>query len=105
MLVDEHAAGPAELGPDREQCAVLIKDLDAVITAISYEQPPPAVHGQRMGRFQLTGSAAMPAPLLDEFPVGAEFDYARIALPGLMPVRHENIAVGRHHHGIGLVKG
>ena len=41
-------AGAAELLPFREELAVLIEDLDAIVASVGYEKPPLRIHGQRM---------------------------------------------------------
>jgi len=82
----KNAAGPAELRPDRQQFAVLVEYLDAIVAPIADEQPAPGIHRQRVRSLELARPAAMHAPLPDEFAVVVELDDTGIPSAWLMPV-------------------
>src|SRR5262245_4469974 len=69
VLVDEHAARPAELEPLVEIVAVLIEDLDAVVLPVGDEQPAALVHRERVRDVDLARTRALRPPRLDELAV------------------------------------
>src|SRR3989442_1354268 len=61
VLVDKDAARAAELRPLGDELAILIENLDAVIRAVSEEQPALRIHGDRMRTVDLARTRALHA--------------------------------------------
>src|SRR5262249_26495165 len=91
--VDENAARPAELLPFREESALLIEFLDAIVAAIGDEQPSLRVHREAVWRVELSGARSLLAPCFDERSVLVELDDAGVGVASVA-VGHEDIAVG-----------
>src|SRR5262245_38263782 len=89
--IDVEAARTPELLPFFEELAVLIKDLDAIVDAISHEQPAGRIHSQLVRRAELAWAAAALAPGLDVGAVLGEFEDAIVGA-GTMSLRHEDVA-------------
>src|SRR5215475_3177797 len=69
VLVDPHAARPAELLPFGEELAVLVEDLEAVVGAVGDEQASGGIERKPVWYVELARSLAFLAPLLDELAV------------------------------------
>src|SRR5207253_1599602 len=78
VAIDENPAGPSELFPLGDKLAVLVEDLDAVISAIPYEKPPARIHGERVRSHELPWTGPCGSPLLDELSALVEFHDPRI---------------------------
>src|SRR5262245_12724404 len=95
VAVDVEPAWAPELLPLLKELAVLIEDLDAVVDAVSHEQPASRIHGELMRRAELARTAAALAPGLDEGAVLGELENAVIGARAVS-LRHEDVAVRRH---------
>ena len=93
VLVDEHAARPAELRPVVDELAFLVEDLDAVVAAVADEQAVPANPSRARA-----GSSNSPGPLprlphcLDELAGAVELQDPVVA--GAVALGDEDVAVG-----------
>src|SRR5215813_2336922 len=94
VAIDEDPARPAELLPLRDEIAILVEDLNAVVAAVADEEPPLRIDCDRMRRVELPGTRAFPAPRLDEFSILREFHDARVGVPA-MPIGDEDVTVRR----------
>src|SRR5882762_780724 len=63
-LVDVYPARPAELEPLRDEFAVCVEHLDAVILTIADEESAARVERERVNDVELAGAHAFPAPRL-----------------------------------------
>src|SRR5688572_2722146 len=97
VLIDVHAARPAELVPLIEKRAVLIEDLNPVIRTIGNEEPAFRVHRQRVRRVELAARRSPRAPLLDELAGSVVLDDARVAVSAVA-VGDEDVTVRRGDH-------
>src|SRR6516164_5659474 len=104
VAVDVEAARPAELPPFGEKFSILVEDLDAVVRAVSHEQPPARIHGESMGHVEFTLSLARFAPGLDEFSVLRELHDARVRLLSVS-VGDEESPLGATRTSDGPLKG
>src|SRR5262245_12966789 len=104
VSIDVEAARAPELLPFLEELAVLIENLDAIVDAISHEQPAGRIHGQLMRSVELARPAAALAPGLD---VGAILGELEDAIVGARAVslRNEDVAVGRNVDVSRLIEG
>jgi uncharacterized protein YbjT (DUF2867 family) len=103
VLGDGDAARPAELMPLRDEPALLIEDLNAVVLAIADEQPSLRVDRDGVRLADLAVARSLAAPLLDERSVLAEPHHAVVRAVA-MTVGHEDVAVGRRDDVGRLVK-
>src|SRR5262249_27449925 len=97
VSIDVDAARPTELEPLRDELAVLIENLDAIVLAITDEQPSSRIEDERVRNIEFARAHAFPAPRLDELSVLVELHDSGIA--GCRPssavsIRDENVAVG-----------
>ena len=97
-MIDKHPARPSELLPFRDEVAVLVEDLDAVVGAIAHEKPPLGIERQRMRAVELALARALVAPFLDEFTGLRKLHDAIVIAVAGVTVRDEDIAVRSHHH-------
>src|SRR5262249_47322412 len=98
--IDEDAAGPAELLPLFDELTVLIENLNAIVAAIAYEEPPFRIECQRVWHFELPRTRSVPAPLLDELAVFCELDYTGVAASGAVAVTDKDVAVRCDRDGV-----
>src|SRR5467141_6097 len=66
VLVNEHAARPADLLPLGEELAILIEDLDAAVETVGDEHAAGGIEGDPMRPVELALRLALLAPGLDE---------------------------------------
>ena len=94
LLVDEQPARPSELVPRLEVVPLLVEDLHAAVAAVADEEASLRVHGERVRVAELPVRRARASPLQEEGAVGRELHDAVVAAR-VVPVRHEDAAVGR----------
>src|SRR5262249_50464296 len=70
----------------------LVEDLNPVVVAIADEQTSTRIHRQRVRLIELTGAAAVLAPLLDQLSSLVELQHAVVA--GAVAFGDEDVAVG-----------
>src|SRR3954471_6431015 len=97
VLVDRHAARPAELLPLGEKFPVGIEDLHPAVDAIGDKHAARGIDGDAMGRIKLTLRLAVLAPRLDELAVLGKLHDAVVRVAA-MAVGHEDVPVGGDHH-------
>src|ERR1700676_36757 len=103
VLIDEDSAGPAELPPFRDEFALLIEDLDAIVAAVGDEQAAFGIERQGMGNVDLSRGGALGSPGLEEFSALGKLYDARVAVAA-MAVRNEDVAVRSDGHRRGLIE-
>src|SRR5262249_5768979 len=104
VAVDVDSARTAELLPLREEIAILVEDLNAIVAAVADEDPSLRIDGDGVRRVELAGGRAFLAPRLDELPILRELHDARVGVPA-MSICHENIAVRRGHYVARTIEG
>src|SRR5262245_26152927 len=104
VAVNVDAARPAELLPLRDEIAILVEDLNAIVAAVADEDPSLRIDGDGVRRVELAGPLAFPAPRLDEFPVLGKLHDARIGVSA-MTIGDENVAVRRGHYVARTIEG
>src|SRR4030095_15909049 len=82
IVADVNAARTAELLPFGDECAVLIENLHAIVSAIGNVQPSPCIHGDVVRCPELDRSRAELAERLDELAVARELRDSRYGVRG-----------------------
>src|SRR5262249_40356329 len=96
VLRNENPAWSAKLTPLIEELTILIKNLDAVVLAITYKQTSPRIHRDRVRFADFAGSRTFLSPLLEELSIPVELNDT-IVLPIPVAVGDEDVAVRRNH--------
>src|SRR5262249_32619685 len=96
VVADEDTARASELLPGIDVIAILIEDLDAIVSSVADEDSAPRVHGDAMRVLQSTGGGSELPPRLDERPVLRELHDSR-RLHRDVAVGDEDVAVRRDH--------
>src|SRR5262249_50936442 len=81
VAVNVDAARPAELLPLRDEIAILVEDLNAIVAAVADEDPSLRIDGDCVRRVELAGGRAFPSPRLDELSILRELHDARVGVP------------------------
>src|SRR5262249_45612739 len=103
ILVDPHAARPAELFPLADELAVLVEDLEAAVGAVGDEQASGGVQREPVRHVEFAGPATFLTPLLDELAVSRELHDTGVGLVAVS-VSHEDVAVRGDDHVGGRVE-
>src|SRR5262249_58483977 len=83
VAVDVDSARTAELLPLREEIAILVEDLNAIVAAVADEDPSLRIDGDCVRRVELAGGRAFLAPRLDELPILPTLPDARIGVSAM----------------------
>ncbi len=103
--VDKNPAGPAELGPLREEVAFLVENQDPVVAAVSHEQPAPGIHRERVRLVHPAVSSTLGPEGFEQASVPAELENPRVGCRGRgMPLGDEDAAIRGHQHVVRLVE-
>ena len=105
VLVDEHAARPAELRPLLDELSALIEDLDAVAAAAADEEPPLRIHGERVRLIEFAGAGSAPPAAVPHFDqeLAGLVELVDPAAAGAVDRRDEDVAVRRDQHVVRLI--